>query len=135
MVSAKQNMTALIKDKRGNIISIGKNSYVKTHPKMIKIAKRIGESNLHRIYIHAEIDAIVKCSNLERAFSIEVYRINKKIGYICSRPCIICATAILETDIKLIKYFNENKEVEEVTPEELIKYWKLRKHNKSTTPG
>ena len=65
-MSAKQNMTAIIYDKRGKVISVGQNSYVKTHPLQAKYAAIAGMPD--RQFLHAEIHAIVKCKDLTRAY-------------------------------------------------------------------
>lgn len=110
-------MTAIIRDKKDRVLSIGKNSYIKTHPLMLKYAQRIGHFNCKETKIHAEIDAIAKCVELDRAHTIEIYRYsNYSQRYLMSKPCKICHSGILCTPIKYVKYFNENSElvVEEV---------------------
>ena len=49
---------ATIYDRRKNVLSVGRNSYSKTHPIMAKYGKRF---NVHKVLIHAEVDAILKC--------------------------------------------------------------------------
>lgn len=89
---ANQNITALIYDKRGNILSIGKNSYVKTHPLQAHYAKRVGLDK--KVYLHAEINAIIKCRIPEKAYRMVVIRTmaNGTLG--CAKPCAICTAAI-----------------------------------------
>lgn len=106
-------LTAIIKDRKGNILSIGKNSYFKTHPLMVKLARHFGEFNTKKIYIHAEIDAIIKCKSIEKAHSIEIYRMhnfNKK--YLPSMPCKICMSGIAQTPIKEIIFVNSKHELD-----------------------
>ena len=38
----KHHVTAIIFDKRGRPLSIGQNSYIKTHPLQLKIAEKVG---------------------------------------------------------------------------------------------
>lgn len=97
-----ENCTAIIYDKRGRILSIGKNSYVKTHTIQAKYAKRVGLDE--KIYIHAEIDAIVKCKNIDKAHKILVMRTLKSGRYGLAKPCPICADAINDTPIKEIEW-------------------------------
>ena len=52
-----QTHKATIYDKRGNILSIGYNSYTKSHPYQAKLAALVDEP--YKIYLHAEIQAIV----------------------------------------------------------------------------
>jgi len=102
MNMSKYDLTAIITDKRGRIISIGKNSYIKTHPMQARLAKQMGEKD--RIYLHAEIHAIVKCRDLSRAHKITVIRIDKQGNYRMAKPCKICAEAIRNSGINLIEY-------------------------------
>lgn len=104
----KHTLTAIIKDKKGNILSIGKNSYFKTHPLMYKINKSLGNHQPHKVYLHAEIDSIIKCSNIDKAYSIEIYRYTKA-GYGLSYPCPICRLAIQQTNIRYIIYIDKDK--------------------------
>jgi len=131
IVLPKYSLTAIIKDKKNKIISIGKNSYIKTHPKMVKLANKIGKYNSRKVFIHAEIDAIIKCNNLDKAYTIEIYRVDKsQTKYLCSRPCILCSYGIAETPIKKILFCNEKGEFEITSPNKLIEFWKNKKIKK-----
>lgn len=98
----RPNLTAIIYDKRGRVLSIGKNSYVKTHPLQVKYAIRMKKE--HSIYLHAEIHAITRCTYLERAHKIVITRVNRKGDFMNAKPCDICMAAISETPIKHIEY-------------------------------
>jgi len=102
-MATKQNLTAIIYDRKGRILSIGKNSYVKTHPMMAKMAYEVGE-NHNRVFLHAEIDAIVKCRQLDKAYRIEIFRYNKQGKPQLAAPCPICQGAIKKTTIKEIVF-------------------------------
>ena len=41
-MTTKHKITAIIYDKKGRVLSIGQNSYIKTHPYQAKIAKQVG---------------------------------------------------------------------------------------------
>jgi tRNA(Arg) A34 adenosine deaminase TadA len=97
----KYNLTAIITDKRGNILSIGKNSYIKTHPMQAKFAKKNGKEGA--IYLHAEIAAIVKCKDIKNAHKITVMRIENGIEKI-AKPCNICMAAITSVGINYIEH-------------------------------
>lgn len=89
---AQHQVTAIIRDKRGRVLSIGKNSYVKTHPLQAKHAQRV---NLpEKQFLHAEVDAIVRCPDLKRAHSIHIYRYNKQGEPVLAQPCPVCQSAI-----------------------------------------
>jgi deoxycytidylate deaminase len=94
------SLTAIIKDKRGNILAIGKNSYTKTHPYQAKCAKEVGLPE--KIYLHAEIDAILRCSDLSKAHSIHIFRQGKSGKWLLAKPCPACQTAINRTPIKKV---------------------------------
>lgn len=95
-------LTAIIYDKKGNILSIGKNSYVKTHPLQLLHAKKTGNPN--KIYLHAEIHAIIKLKELTKAHRIFVSRWGKNGRPRLAKPCVICASAIKETGIQIIEH-------------------------------
>jgi deoxycytidylate deaminase len=101
-MSSDCQVTAIIYDKRGGVLSIGKNSYVKTHPYQARLAKQLKSE--HKIFIHAEIDAILKCRNLNKAHRISIFRADKSGGYKLVRPCAICQTAISKTPIRVVDH-------------------------------
>jgi deoxycytidylate deaminase len=95
-----QYITALIKDKKGNVLSIGQNNYIKTHPYQAECAKKAGHPE--KIYLHAEIDAIIKCKDISKAHSIHIFRKGKSTEYLLAKPCPVCVTAISQTPIKKV---------------------------------
>lgn len=101
-MTSKQSITAIIKDKRGMVLSIGKNSYRKTHPMMAYHGNKTGISN--KECLHAEVSAIVKCKDLTKAHSISVYRYSSKGLPLTAKPCPICESAIRAAGIKHV-YF------------------------------
>lgn len=88
----KQNITAIIYDRKGNVLSIGKNSYVKTHPLQAHYAQRVGLGK--KIYLHAEINAIIKLRQPEKAYKMLIIRTLANGTYGCAKPCPICTEAI-----------------------------------------
>lgn len=98
----RQNMTAIIYDKRGRVLSVGKNNYTKTHPLQAKYSKRVGEAE--KIYLHAEIAAIIRCRDLSKAHKIFVVRVGKDGNYAMAKPCPGCMTAIKESGIKIVEH-------------------------------
>lgn len=97
----KHSLTAIIYDKRGKILSIGKNSYIKTHPLQAQYARAVGEPT--KIYLHAEIAAIIGMRNPERAHRIVVFRFNKMGQPSSAKPCRCCLHALSLTTIKHIE--------------------------------
>jgi tRNA(Arg) A34 adenosine deaminase TadA len=96
----KHNLTAIIYDKKGRVLSIGKNSYVKTHPMMAKYANQVGEPQ--KLFLHAEIEAILRCKDLDKAYSIFVSRYNKHGHPALAAPCRVCQEAIKQSNIKKV---------------------------------
>lgn len=98
----KHHITAIIFDKRGRPISIGQNSYIKTHPLQLKMAEKVGLPE--KRFIHAEIQSIVKCRDISKAHKIVVMRYNKNGEPVNAKPCKICEQAIALTPIKIIEH-------------------------------
>lgn len=102
MANLKQSLTSIIYDKRGRILSIGKNSYTKSHTLQAYHANKVGLPL--KIFIHSEIDAIVKCKDLTKANSIKVFRTNSVGEYMLAKPCKICMSALACAGIKNITW-------------------------------
>ena len=98
----KQTISAIIYDKRGRVLAVGKNSYTKSHPTMAHYASLYNEP--HKIFLHAEVDAILKCKDLKKAHKIFVSRVNKSGEYLLAKPCRICQSAIEAAGIKIIEH-------------------------------
>lgn len=98
----KHSITAIIYDKRGRVLSIGKNTYVKTHPLQKRLANKVGLP--HKEFLHAEISAIVKCRDLSKAYKITVLRFNKDGSAALAKPCPICEQAIEAAGIKHVSH-------------------------------
>lgn len=98
----RQMLTAIIYDKRGKVLSVGQNSYVKTHPLQAKHAKYAGQPE--RQFLHAEIHAIVRCLNLSKAYRIFVSRWDKNGRPMLAKPCQVCMSAIRAAGIQLIQH-------------------------------
>lgn len=98
----KQSITAIIFDKKGRVVSMGQNSYIKTHPKQAKYAKAVGLPE--KQFLHAEIAAIIKCRDLSRAHKILVTRIDRKGRTALAKPCPVCESAIKEAGIKNVEW-------------------------------
>lgn len=98
----KHHVSAIIFDKRGRPLSIGQNSYIKTHPLQLKMAEKVGLPE--KKFIHAELSAIVRCRDLSKAHKIMVMRYNKDGEPVNAKPCKICEQAIALTPIKVIEH-------------------------------
>lgn len=102
MAKKQFNVTAIIYDKRGKVLSIGKNSYIKTHPVQHKHACKVGLPD--KQFLHAEIHAITRCKRIEKAYKIAVMRFDDDGNAKIAKPCPICMSAIEATNIKVIEH-------------------------------
>lgn len=99
---AHHQVTALIYDRKGKVLSVGQNSYIKTHPLQAKHAHKTG--NPEKQYLHAEIHAITKCRTLRKAYKIFVARYNKQGEPALAAPCPVCMSAIKASGIKYVEH-------------------------------
>lgn len=96
------DLTAIIYDKRGKVLSIGKNSYLKTHPLQYKHACMVGLPD--KQFLHAEIHAIARCRQLDKAHKIVVMRFDKQGNPCNAQPCPVCRSAIHASGIKIVEH-------------------------------
>ena len=96
----KYHFKAIITDKKGKVLSIGENSYSKSHPFMAMWSKRLKDPK--KIFMHAEIHAIIKCKDLSKAKYIRIYRVHDNGDYELTKPCVICASAIEEAGLEVV---------------------------------
>jgi len=101
-MSTKQQITAVIYDRKGRVLSVGQNSYIKTHPLQAQMAKRVGEPL--KIFLHAEVHAITRCRDLSKAYRIRIFRYDRSGKPVLARPCEICQTAIDHAGIRLVEH-------------------------------
>lgn len=84
--------------KRGRVVSIGHNQYLKTHPVQKAHAEAVGQPQ--RQYLHAEIDCLVRArSNID---TLLVFRFAKDGTIRNAKPCPICSLAIERAGIKQV---------------------------------
>lgn len=115
-------------DRNGRIISIGQNSYVKTHPMMkrfvlkavpivyydseVTVARSRYLDKLEQVYLHAEVSALVKTRR--KAHTLIVARVNKKGRFVMAKPCKICQLAIKDAGVAHVYYTNKEGELIEL---------------------
>jgi deoxycytidylate deaminase len=102
MSKTRFDITAFIYDKRGRILSVGKNSYYKTHPLQYRHACKVGLP--HKQFLHAEIHAIARCKRLDKAHKIVVMRFDSEGRPRNAKPCPVCESAILAAGINIIEH-------------------------------
>lgn len=98
----RHSLTAIIYDKKGRVLSVGQNNYVKTHPLQKKHAEKVGEP--YKEFLHAEISAIVKCTNLAKAYRISIFRFNADGTPAVAKPCPVCMSALRAAGIERIEH-------------------------------
>lgn len=89
---------------KGKILAVGCAKY-KTHPLQKKMQEEIG--NTERIYLHAEIDALVKVINKHGTdvlseCDLHVVRVSKGGSVSSSKPCEGCQRAINAFNIRKV---------------------------------
>lgn len=68
-----------------------------------KYANKVGLPK--KIYMHAEINAIIKCKQIERAYRLVVIRVLASGETGCAKPCPICSAAIAAIpSIKIVEH-------------------------------
>lgn len=98
----KYTITATIRDKKGRLLSAAVNNYTKSHPIQAKFARNAKQPS--RIYLHAEIAALVKLKKGDRPESIHIERKTKDGTYALAAPCPVCRAALTHWGIKRIFY-------------------------------
>lgn len=101
-MNKRYQITAIIYDKRGRVLSVGQNSYVKTHPLQAHHARIAGEP--HRYYLHAEVHAIARCQDLTKAHRIKIFRFLENGTPGNAKPCKVCESAITSAGIKVVEH-------------------------------
>ena len=99
-MSRRYEITALAYDKRGRLLSVGRNSYTRTHPLQAKYGRRAGKPNA--IYLHAELSALLKAR--EQVYKLVVLRYDKDGNPALAKPCPACQLAIREFGVKNVEY-------------------------------
>jgi tRNA(Arg) A34 adenosine deaminase TadA len=100
---SNHRVTALIYDRRGRVLAVGQNSYLKTHPLQAHHAEKVGLPD--KQYLHAEVHAITRLGrDLKRAHRILVTRYNKRGEPVLAKPCPVCVSAIEAAGIQNIEH-------------------------------
>ena len=98
----KHLITATIRDRKGNVLSRAVNNYLRTHPVQAKWAEATG--NPTRIFLHAEISALVKLRKDDRPYSISIERYTKDGLPALAKPCAVCEAALKHWGISHVSY-------------------------------
>ena len=98
----KHLLTATVYDKRGNVLTQAQNNYLQTHPIQARFAEQVGQPS--RIYLHAEIAALVKLRKGQRPYKIVIERKGKDDRPRLAKPCPVCEAAIKFYGLKRVEY-------------------------------
>jgi deoxycytidylate deaminase len=104
VMRGQQRICAVVCDKRGRVLSVGVNSYQKSHPIQAKYAEQAW--NVCAQYIHAEVAALVALSynDRQKVHKIFVSRVMKNGETGLAMPCSICQLALKDFGIKEVSY-------------------------------
>lgn len=100
-----QRVVAMGFDKRGRLLSVGMNSYHKTHPFQAKYSALQGNGD--QIYIHAEIDALLKARN--HVHKMVIARYGRTGNQLPSQPCSICLQALMDSGVEELEFLKPNE--------------------------
>lgn len=100
MSKKRFEITAFTYDKRGRLLSVGRNSYVKTHSLQAKYAKMAGRPEA--IYVHAELAALMKARN--DVYKLVVVRYNRDGTPALAKPCSVCQLAIEAFGVRVVEH-------------------------------
>jgi tRNA(Arg) A34 adenosine deaminase TadA len=101
MCKARHSILAQCFDRKGKLLSSATNSYTKTHPIQKFFAEQVGHEA--KIYLHAEIHAIIKAGD-KQIYKIEIIRTGKNKQPLNAKPCAICQAAIKAYGISIVSY-------------------------------
>lgn len=100
MSNVAQKIVAMAFDKRGRILSVGVNSYHKTHPFQARYSMIAGNGS--QIYIHAEIDALLKAR--AHVHKMVIARYGRHGAHLPSQPCSICLQALMDAGVEELEF-------------------------------
>lgn len=100
MATKRYNITALAYDRKGVLVAVGKNSYVKTHPMQARYARLVGRPQA--VYLHAEMAALIKARG--KVHRLVVTRFDSEGKAVSAKPCSICQRALKDYGVVHIEH-------------------------------
>ena len=114
----RYQITACCFKKDGTLLSVGSNSYTKTHPLQKYFANKVGQPA--KQFLHAEIQALIRARNTQPIYSMTITQFDTKTGkFQDAKPCPICIEAMKAFGVKKISYTTKNGWIYGKTPEEM----------------
>jgi tRNA(Arg) A34 adenosine deaminase TadA len=95
----KYDIRAICYDKKGRVLSVGYNSYTKTHPIQDYYARQAGHPQ--RIFLHAEIAALLRAKD-KNIHKVERYA--RDGSPMNASPCPVCVRAIKAWGVNFIEH-------------------------------
>lgn len=109
---------------RGRVISIGNNSYTKSHRKQYMFAK--AANHKEKQYLHAEIHALIKAQlrngRSRKIDSIFVLRFQRDGSLGLAKPCSVCSLAIKSAKIRKVFYSTDSGIEMQYTTGDMVKW-------------
>jgi deoxycytidylate deaminase len=91
---------AMCLNSKNKILSLGFNSYVKTHPRQKKYSVKTGSSE--KCFLHAEIASLIRAKG--KVKTVLVLRLTQNKVIRISKPCKICSLALAEAGVEQVYY-------------------------------
>lgn len=99
-MSKQHEITALAYDKRGKLLAVGRNSYVRTHPLQAHYGRKSGRPQA--VFIHAELAALVKAR--APVHKLVIMRFHRNGTPALAKPCRGCELAIKDFKVKIVEH-------------------------------
>lgn len=100
LMSKKHEITALAYDKRGKLLAVGTNSYIRTHPLQAHYGKKSGRPAA--VFLHAELAALIKARG--QVHRLEIMRFHTNGRPALAKPCPACQLAIIDYGVKFVNH-------------------------------
>lgn len=98
-------ITASCFDRKGRLISVGTNSYKKSHPLQAYFARKVGEP--FKTNLHAEVHALIQ-SKGKQVHTLLVQRFDSQGNPKLAKPCKICQEAMRAFGVTKAIYTTES---------------------------
>jgi deoxycytidylate deaminase len=107
--TSRFQLGAVVVDKRKNVLNVGFNDMVKTHPRCNHLKGQHTNTDQVFPFLHAEIRALIGLDEERtRGGSIYVYRKRKDGSAGNAKPCVGCMTVIKQMGIHWVYYTGDD---------------------------
>ena len=100
-VRGQSRHCSIITDKRNRVVSVGYNSYTKSHPQQQRWGELTG--NPHMCYVHSEFSALKKDKH-KKGYKIYIARVDSENRPVYSKPCKACEEMLKNSHLKAVEY-------------------------------